>query len=146
MSWLDAIKKSLGRAATAQEPMPPQPVRPAEPEVELRAPEIAPLELMAEWPEGAAASWLLLDCREPYERVRGYIAGSLHIPMNSIPERLNELDPARDIVVYCAHGIRSYGVTGWLNQQGYRAVSLKGGIAEWQAQRGPVESGFSSRP
>jgi rhodanese-related sulfurtransferase len=58
---------------------------------------------------------------------------------------LGELEPNQDIGVYCAHGNRSYGVSGWLIQQGYNARSLKGGIVDWQHQRGPVESGYRAR-
>ncbi len=50
---------------------------------------------------------LLLDCRELHEWEAGYIRGCLHVPMNSIPERLAELDPSRRTIVYCLHGIRS---------------------------------------
>ena len=81
---------------------------------------------------------LLLDCRESYERRQGYIAGSIHIPMREIPMRLNTLDPNADIVVYCAHGHRSFDVTGWLMSQDYQARSLRGGIAAWQMHNGPI--------
>jgi rhodanese-related sulfurtransferase len=65
--------------------------------------------------------------------------------MNSIPSRLAELDVEKDIVIVCAHGNRSYSVAGWLNQQGYRARSLKGGIVDWQLRGGPVESPLRGR-
>ncbi|MCU0509104.1 MAG: rhodanese-like domain-containing protein [Anaerolineae bacterium] len=107
-------------------------------------PEVTAQELLAELRDGANGN-LLLDCREHYERAQSFIPNSIHIPMNSIPGRLAELDPARDVVVYCAHGNRSYGVAGWLNQQGYTARSLKGGIVEWQHRGGKVESPPRSR-
>ncbi len=97
--------------------------------------EVTAPELMRE--QQAAAS-VLLDCRESHERRQGYIPGSIHIPMREIPMRLNTLDPNVDIVVYCAHGHRSYDVTGWLMEQGYQARSLRGGIAAWQMQNGPI--------
>ena len=77
-------------------------------------------------------------CREQYERRQGYIPGSAHIIMREIPYRLDELDRRADIVVYCAHGNRSYGVAGYLIERGFRARSLKGGIAGWQARGGEV--------
>ena len=58
--------------------------------------------------------------------------------MREIPNRLGELDRAADIVVVCAHGSRSYGVAGYLNENGFRARSLKGGTAGWQAQGGAI--------
>lgn len=42
----------------------------------------------------------LLDVREPYEYEICNLGGYL-IPMNQLPDRLNELDPSREMVVYC---------------------------------------------
>jgi len=83
----------------------------------------------------------LLDVREAEERAGGYIPGSLHIPMNWVPHRLGDLEKAQEIVVYCAHGIRSNGVAGFLRQQGYQAVSLRGGIYGWLAAHGTIQRG-----
>lgn len=142
MGLLDSLKKALGReaGAPAQTPQSATAARHvAEPEEEPRVPEVTAQELMAEV-AAADGNRLLLDCREGYERSQAYIPDSVHIPMNSIPMRLNELDREKDIVVYCAHGNRSYGVAGWLNQQGFKARSLKGGIVDWQLRGGTVES------
>jgi len=68
------------------------------------------------------------------------IPGSLHIPMRQIPGRLAEIDRAADIVVVCAHGNRSYSVAGYLIENGFAARSLRGGVADWQARGGEVES------
>lgn len=83
---------------------------------------------------------LLLDVREPYEWRQVHIPSALHIPMNDIPQRLAELSPHQPILVFCAHGSRSYGVAGYLMEQGYTAYSLAGGIS--QLARAGVE--FSS--
>jgi rhodanese-related sulfurtransferase len=138
---LDALKKAFGRDANAHggqsgASTPSQVAFEEEP----RVPEVTAQELMAEMSDDGSESRLLLDCREHYERAQAYIPGSAHIPMNSIPMRLGELDREKDIVVYCAHGNRSYGVAGWLNQQGYKARSLKGGIVDWQHRGGKVDS------
>jgi len=135
MPLLDSLKKLFTPSGAMAEAPAPTPVVPyIEPEPIIVREVTAP-ELMRE--QGASAP-LLLDCREPYERRQGYIAGSIHIPMREIPMRLNTLDPDADIVVYCAHGHRSLDVTGWLMQQGYQARSLRGGIAAWQMQNGPI--------
>ena len=103
-------------------------------------PEVTATELRAELRNGGTR-YLLLDCRENYERRQGYIPGSTHIVMREIPYRLGELDRAADIVVVCAHGNRSYGVAGYLIENGFRARSLKGGTAGWQAQGGEIAHG-----
>jgi hydroxyacylglutathione hydrolase len=83
---------------------------------------------------------LLLDCREPFEWKQVRIPGSLHIPMNEIPYRLTEVDREADVVVICAHGIRSCAVAAFLSEKGFAARSLKGGVATWQSRGGEIES------
>jgi rhodanese-related sulfurtransferase len=81
---------------------------------------------------------LLLDVREPYEWRQVHMPNALHIPMHDIPARLGELSENRPIVVFCAHGSRSYSVAAYLMEQGYRASSLSGGITEWMRAGGEV--------
>jgi len=79
-------------------------------------------------PDGLA----VLDVREPVEWAHGHIEGSQHIPMNELPERLDEV-PDGQLLVVCKVGGRSAQVTGWLVQQGRDAVNLDGGLLDWQA-------------
>lgn len=80
--------------------------------------------------EGKAPT--ILDVREPDETRLAPFAGSLEIPMGEVPSRLQELDPASDIVVVCHHGIRSGRVAAYLDQQGFeRVANLTGGIDAW---------------
>lgn len=75
---------------------------------------------------------LLLDVREPWEFGQASIDGSLLIPMRSVPGRLGELDPDRETVVICHHGIRSRMVGHFLERQGFsNVINLSGGIAAW---------------
>lgn len=138
MGFLDSLKKALGREDAA--PSQARGESPAPRAEELRVPEVTAAQLMADLQQDRPQKPLLLDCREEFERRQAYIPDSLHIAMNTIPNRLGEIDRAREVVVYCAHGNRSYGVAGWLIQQGYTAASLKGGIVEWQARGGPTQS------
>ena len=138
MGLLDAIKSflnkpSFGQAEIASTPSEPEP----EPLLVL---EIDVSELMTERQNGKSP--LLLDCREPYEWVQMRIPGSLHMPMGTIPYRLAELEKEADMVVVCAHGVRSYTVAGYLTENGFSARSLKGGLANWQVQGGDLESDY----
>jgi len=84
--------------------------------------------------------FLLLDCREADEVAAARIAGSLHIPMREIPQRLDELIPRRDerIIVHCHHGGRSLRVTHFLRQQGFtRVQNMTGGIDAWSVAVDP---------
>lgn len=143
MGLLDAFRRILGKTGDGTPAIPAaRSAAPEEPE-EVHVPEVTAQELMAELKDSAPP--LILDCREPYEWRTARIPGSLHIPMNSIPRRLQELDPSAQIAVICAHGNRSYGVAGYLLQNGYKARSVRGGLAAWQAQGGQVESDLTRR-
>lgn len=82
--------------------------------------------------EAAAEQPLLLDVREPWEFDKARIEGSTLVPMRSIAEHLQDLDPGRETVVICHHGIRSRMVGRFLESQGFsRVINLSGGVAAW---------------
>ena len=138
MGLLDVVRGFLNRPPSGQSEIVSASSGP-EPEL-LAVAEIDVVELMAERQNGKPL--LLLDCRESYEWVQMRIPGSLHMPMGTIPYRLAELEKEADIVVVCAHGVRSYTVAGYLTENGFSARSLKGGLANWQVQGGDVESDY----
>lgn len=75
---------------------------------------------------------LVLDVREPWEVAAASLPGAVNIPMGEIPSRLSELDPGRETVVLCHHGIRSAQVAMYLARNGFEKVSnLAGGIDAW---------------
>jgi rhodanese-related sulfurtransferase len=139
MKLLGVFKDLLGKSSSA-----PSEVSSKSTKLEPQLPgvvEIDVTELMTERQKGNPL--LLLDCRETHEWIHMRIPGSLHVPMNTIPNRLAELDKEADIVVVCAHGVRSYDVAGYLTENGFSARSLKGGLAMWHAQGGDVESDYA---
>jgi len=76
--------------------------------------------------------FLLLDVRKDQEVMVSKINDSIHIPMNQIPSRLNELDKNKEIIVQCKSGKRSAKVCKFLIQNGYSDVkNLVGGILAW---------------
>jgi len=86
----------------------------------------------------AGAPVVLLDVREPDEVVFVRIPGSVHIPMGEIPGRLHELDPDKEIIVYCHLGVRSMHVANFLAQRDFAQVaSLAGGIDAWAVEIEP---------
>lgn len=75
---------------------------------------------------------LLLDVREPHEFAYAHIEGSLLMPLQQVPERLDELDAEQDIVVICHHGMRSQQACMFLQHSGFkRLYNLRGGIDAW---------------
>jgi rhodanese-related sulfurtransferase len=86
---------------------------------------------------------LLLDVREPWEfqfaAIRLAGAHTLHMPMNQVPQRLAELDPAQPILCICHHGMRSAQVVAFLERAGFDSVyNLAGGIDAWSRQVDPA--------
>lgn len=83
----------------------------------------------------SASPPVLLDVRTLAEFRRGNIAGALHIPVQELGRRWQELEGfrAREIVVYCATGPRSVNAVNFLQKRGFNAVNLRGGMRAWQA-------------
>ena len=82
---------------------------------------------------------LLLDVREPWEDKVCRIGGSLLAPMQTIPQRMSELDMQRDIVCICHHGGRSMNAAMFLERHGFASVfNLTGGVDAWARQVDPA--------
>ena len=74
----------------------------------------------------------LLDVRDEWETKLARLEHAAHISVVEIEHRLDELDPADEIIVYCHHGIRSAAVADFLRRAGYpKAVNLTGGLDLW---------------
>ncbi len=92
--------------------------------------EIAPAELKYRLERGECP--LIVDVREPWEVAAASLAGAINIPMGEIPSRLAELDPDRETIVLCHHGIRSAQVAMYLARNGFEhVINLRGGIDAW---------------
>jgi rhodanese-related sulfurtransferase len=75
---------------------------------------------------------LLLDVREPWEHNIVHLEGALLIPMRQIPATVDALDPGRETIVICHHGIRSRQVARYLETIGFtNVVNLRGGMDAW---------------
>ena len=85
--------------------------------------------------------FILLDVREKFEVDIAFLPNSIHIPMMNIPSRIKELDPNKEIIVYCKSGIRSAKVCEFLNDNNfYKINNLLGGIKAWSKE---VDSSIS---
>lgn len=81
---------------------------------------------------------VLLDVREPEEWEHGHAPGAVHIPMADIPSRAAELNNDAALYVVCRQGGRSARVVAYLNQAGFDAVNVDGGMVAWQMQGRPL--------
>lgn len=70
---------------------------------------------------------IILDVRDELELTLGSIENAINIPVNELRDRLDELDKRKEILIYCAIGIRGYIAARILEQKGYKARNLIGG-------------------
>ena len=89
----------------------------------------------------------IIDVREPWEYASdtGHVIGSRLIPMNDIPENLDELRQLaanRKLGIICNSGQRSYYTAAFLKQNGIDNVfNIYGGIIQWILSGLEVEYG-----
>ncbi|MDR9424010.1 MAG: rhodanese-like domain-containing protein [Marinobacter sp.] len=86
---------------------------------------------------------VIVDIRDRKDFAQGHITGSVHIPLNSVKSRANELNKFKDkdvqIVVVDKMGQHSAMAVKQLNAEGYdNVVRLNGGIADWQGENLPL--------
>ena len=95
----------------------------------MTVPEITPSEFVARRDRGDSLT--LLDVREEWELGVASVPNIVHIPMGQVGDRLQELDRNVEVVVLCRSGRRSLEVAKFLQQNGFKAVNLAGGILAW---------------
>jgi adenylyltransferase/sulfurtransferase len=93
----------------------------------IRSPELR--KILAEAP----GSITLLDVREPEEFEEDRLEGCKLIPLGELMSRASELDRGDDIVIYCAHGVRSMHALRGLHSLGFGKLrSLEGGLCAYR--------------
>ncbi|HET7320961.1 MAG TPA: rhodanese-like domain-containing protein, partial [Longimicrobiaceae bacterium] len=105
---------------------------------EQEMPELTVAELKARLDRGDAVT--IVDVREPHEWEIGNLGqyGARLIPLGELGERLDEIDPAEEIVLQCRSGGRSARALDLLREKGYdRLWNLKGGILAWAEEIDP---------
>ncbi len=101
-----------------------------EPEEVVMEFEITPVDLKGKIDQ--KDDFFLLDVREPHEVDICQIPGSHLIPLGQIQARVNELNSADEMVVYCRSGVRSGKAVEFLKTAGFRKIrNLTGGILAW---------------
>jgi adenylyltransferase/sulfurtransferase len=92
--------------------------------------EMTPKELQARL--GESQPPVLLDVRQDWETKLCRLENSIHIPIEEIELRTEELNPESEIVVYCHQGVRSAAVAEYLRSLGFSSVrNLAGGLDSW---------------
>ncbi|MFI6939996.1 rhodanese-like domain-containing protein [Streptomyces sp. NPDC050418] len=90
-----------------------------------------------------ADATLVIDVRGPGEFAAGHVPGALNLPLDSLPQLLDDLRAAasrRELIVVCAAGMRSANACAQLADAGVAATGLDGGTDAWRAAGLPVET------
>ena len=69
----------------------------------------------------------LLDTRTPLEYSKGHAEGFINIPVDSLRERISELDKSKPVYVMCQSGVRSYIASRILSGYGFDTYNFAGG-------------------
>ena len=81
---------------------------------------------------------LLIDVREQEEFDVARVEGSRLLPLSRLGEWADTLDPERETVLLCHHGIRSAQACAVLSRQGFNKLyNLAGGIDRWSTEVDP---------
>jgi hypothetical protein len=106
--------------------------------------QISPLQL-SQWIQKQSESKktvLLIDVREEWEfetaKIKAEGFDMVHIPMQTLPAHLDQLDTDRPIACLCHHGSRSQHVANFLKENGFETVvNISGGIHAWSNEVDP---------
>jgi rhodanese-related sulfurtransferase len=82
---------------------------------------------------------LLIDVREPYEWDAGRIPGAIHIEIERLAARAEEVPSERPIVFQCRLGVRSAMAMQAFRASGWDAYHMGGGIQRWVNEGLPIE-------
>ena len=88
--------------------------------------------------------YILLDVRTEEEYYNGHVEGAVNIPVDSLRERMFELDKIKKIVEYCQVGLRGYVADRILSQNGYDVLNVTGGYKTADALRFDPQAAESS--
>jgi rhodanese-related sulfurtransferase len=79
----------------------------------------------------------VIDVREIAEWNYYHLEQTIHIPMNSIPEKMNTLNQEETLYLICAHGVRSAAVCDYLTKHNFtKVINVEGGMAAIAELRG----------
>lgn len=83
----------------------------------------------------------LFDVRQPDEFEEARAPGARLLPLDEVPERVDEFPRDRTVYVICRSGGRSGKAVELLRQRGVDAVNVDGGTLAWIDAGYPVETG-----
>ncbi len=82
----------------------------------------------------------VIDVRTIEEFTAGHVPGAVFMPLHVVPLRLSEFSRRSPVYVVCESGARASQACQYLDQHGYQAINLHGGMSAWRAAGLPIES------
>ena len=79
--------------------------------------------------EYSTGEHILLDVRTEVEFLNGHLPGAINIPVDSLRNRIGELNQSKTIIEYCQIGLRGYIAERILKQNGFNVFNVSGGYA-----------------
>ena len=104
-------------------------------------PRPAPEVTLDELADAHAKGAYVLDVRQPDEYAARHVPGAVHLPLDQLAARIDEVPKDTTVWVICAVGARSMKAATALRGVGIDAVSVGGGTNGWVEQGRPVTSG-----
>lgn len=84
-------------------------------------------------------NYTVIDVREPYEWQSGVIPGSVKVPMDQLPDKMEEFPKDKKYALVCNSGARSQSAALYMADSGYDAGNVIGGMARWLSRSLPVD-------
>ena len=86
---------------------------------------------------------VVLDVRPEPEFAAGHLPGAVHIPLEELADRLDELPRTHEVVAYCRghYCVLAHDAVRLLDAEGFRASRAADGALEWLLAGVPVETG-----
>lgn len=75
---------------------------------------------------------VVVDARTDIEYQKGHLENAIHIPLDSLRERISELPKDKTLYVYCHSGLRSYLFCRILKQNGFKCYNVSSGYGFYQ--------------
>lgn len=87
---------------------------------------------------------VVIDVRDPNEWASGHVAGAIHIPVDDVLTRVDELPEDKNLLFICAMGVRSglaCEMAAAMNISSDRLYNIEDGTGAWIDNNYPAEKG-----
>jgi rhodanese-related sulfurtransferase len=84
---------------------------------------------------------ILIDVREPHEFDEVHVPGAFLVPLQTVPDHVQDIPTDQKVYLICRSGGRSHHACEWLRKNDVDAINVLGGTLSWIEADLPTESG-----